>query len=292
MKYRFILVREGYSVAKRAKCLKVSRGGYYTWLKRREGRASKRASLDKAVDEIFKGSNGTYGPGRIAGLMRRMGLRASRATAQKSMERGGLKGVHCKRKARSLTGSMKSRGDGFANLTRGMKMTSPFQALTSDISHIRTGEGFEYLCQIKDVASGIALGWPMSPRMGAEIVAETLQKTLRRWDIPAGSVFHSDRGGQHTSGRVKRLLAARGLRQSFSRVGKPGDNAWSESFFASLKKESVHWVHFATREEARQAMFAYIDAFYNTKRIQKRLGYLSPLEWLEFWEHGNENLAA
>jgi putative transposase len=173
-----------------------------------------------------------------------------------------------------------------------MKITSPFQVLTSDISYIRTGEGFEYLCRIKDVAIGIALGWPMSPKLGAGIVAVTPQKALSRWDIPACSIFHSDRGSQYTSERVKRLLAARGLRQSFSRVGKPGDNAWSESFFASLKKESVHRVHFATREEARQAMFAYIDAFYNTKRIQKRLGYLSPLEWLELWEHGNKNLAA
>jgi putative transposase len=75
-------------------------------------------------------------------------------------------------------------------------------------------------------------------------------------------------------------------------VGKPGDNAWSESFFANLKKESVHWAHFATREEARGAMFACIDAFYNTTRIQKRLGYLSPLEWLGIWEQGKQNMAA
>jgi putative transposase len=292
MKYRFMLGREDYPAAKWAKYLKVSRSGYYTWLKHREERAAKKVSLDKVVCEVFNGSNGTYGPGRIAGRMRRMGLRASRATVQKSMGRSGLKSVHCKRRARSLTNSVKSRGDGFANLTKGTKATAPFQVLTSDISYIRTGEGFEYLCQIKDVASGIALGWSMSPRMGAEIVVDTLHKALSRWDIPAGSIFHSDRGSQYTSERVKRSLTERGLRQSFSRVGKPGDNAWSESFFANLKKESVHWVHFATREEARQAMFGYIEAFYNTKRIQKRLGYLSPLEWLEFWERGNENLTA
>jgi putative transposase len=235
MKYRFMLGSEDYSSAKWAKYLKVSRSGYYTWLKRHEERALKRASLDKAVREVFNESNGTYGPGRIAGRMRRMGLRASRATVQKSMESSGLKSVHCKYRASSLTNSVKSRGGGFANLTKGMKVTAPFQVLTSDISYIRTGEGFEYLCQIKDVASGIALGWSMSPRMGAEIVAVTIQKALSRWNIPAGSIFHSDRGSQYTSERVKRLLGVRGLRQSFSRVGKPGDNAWSESFFANLK---------------------------------------------------------
>jgi len=72
--------------------------------------------------------------------------------------------------------------------------------------------------------------------------------------------------------------------QSFSRVGKPGDNAWSESFFANLKKEAVHWRHFKTREEARQGIFAYIEGFYNTRRIQKRLDYLSPIQWLRRWE--------
>jgi len=63
-------------------------------------------------------------------------------------------------------------------------------------------------------------------------------------------------------------------------VGKPGDNAWSESFFANLKKEAVHWKKFETREDARLAMFSYIEGFYNTKRIQRRLGYLSPIDWL------------
>jgi len=80
-------------------------------------------------------------------------------------------------------------------------------------------------------------------------------------------------GRQYTSGKVMTLLEKSGLRQSFALVGMPGDNAWSESFFANLKKEAVHWVHFATRQKVRQAMFEYIDGFYNTKRVQKRLGY-------------------
>ena len=79
---------------------------------------------------------------------------------------------------------------------------------------------------------------------------------------------------------MTKLLQEYGILQSFSRVGKPGDNAWSESYFANLKKEAVHWRHFQTREEARQAIFAYTEGFYNTRRIQKRLGYLSPSEWL------------
>jgi putative transposase len=80
------------------------------------------------------------------------------------------------------------------------------------------------------------------------------------------------------------LLQSYSIKQSFSRVGKPGDNAWSESFFANMKKETVHWRHFQTIEEARQVIFGYIEVFYNRQRIQKRLGYLSPIQWLKQWE--------
>ena len=86
---------------------------------------------------------------------------------------------------------------------------------------------------------------------------------------------------------MKELLKRYGIAQSYSRVGKPGDNAWSESFFANLKKEAVHWVHFSTRQEARDAMFGYIEGFYNTTRIQRRLGYLSPMQWLNQWYANN-----
>ena len=83
------------------------------------------------------------------------------------------------------------------------------------------------------------------------------------------------------------VLEKHGILQSFSRVGKPGDNPWSESFFANLKKEAVHWRHFQTRAEARQAVFAYIEGFYNTRCVQQRLGYLSPIEWLNQYQQLN-----
>jgi len=166
---------------------------------------------------------------------------------------------------------------------RGMDITEPFQVLSSDISYIRTGEGFDYLCQIFDVTSGIVLAESMDKHMKAELVSKTIRKAQRRWILPEDCIFHSDRGSQYTSEEVKNLLASSGIRQSFSRVGKQGDNAWSESFFANLKKEAVHWRHFRTREEARQKIFAHIEGFYNTKRAQERLGYLSPMQWLEQW---------
>ncbi|MEG3067371.1 MAG: IS3 family transposase [Syntrophaceticus schinkii] len=172
-------------------------------------------------------------------------------------------------------------------LVKDLEITEPFQAVSSDISYIRTMEGFEYLCTVKDIASGIVLAETMAEHMSSELVLVTIKKALNRWHLLAGTIFHSDRGSQYTSKKVMEYLSENQIRQSFSRVGKPGDNAWSESFFANLKKEAVHWRHFKTREEARQAIFAYIEGFYNTRRIQKRLYYLSPIQWLRRWENGH-----
>ena len=192
-----------------------------------------------------------------------------------------------RRRQRSLTDSSAYRGEGYANLVRGMEIDRPFQVISSDISYIRTDEGFEYLCQIRDVASGMILAAGMSDHMKAELVLDTIRKVVLSWDLPEGCIFHSDRGSQYASEKVMKYLGKRRIRQSFSRVGTPGDNSWSESFFSVLKKESVHWVHFHTREEARQAMFGYIEGFYNTKQVQKRVGYLSPSEWLKEWYRRN-----
>jgi putative transposase len=291
MKYRFISSQQDYSAVKWASFLNVSRSGYYSWVRERPSREEKDKAFIDEIKKIFEESGGTYGPDRIAGVMRARGHKASSGKIKSCMEREGLRSVHRRRRCRSLTDSRKSRGDGYANLTKGLEITSPFQILSSDISYIRTDEGFEYMCQIKDVKSGVVLASNMSSRMTSDLVERAVQ-ALTSWRFPAGCIFHSDRGSQYTSEAVKRLVSSLGLKQSFSRVGKPGDNAWSESFFANLKKESVHWAHFKTREQARQAMFAYINGFYNTQRVQKRLGYISPMEWLNNWYRYNGKLAA
>ena len=166
------------------------------------------------------------------------------------------------------------------NLTKDLDIDSPFQVLSSDISYIRTREGFDYLCQIRDVKTNVVLAAHQSERITQDLVLKTIKAAESRWSIPKGAIFHSDRGSQYTAKSVMKLVADKGWKQSFSRVGKPGDNAWSESFFANLKKEIVHWRVYNTREEARQAVFEYIEVFYNRKRAQKRLGYLSPIQYL------------
>ncbi len=240
----------------------------------------------------YLSGEGTYGTDRVCGQLRREGFPCSFYKVREYMDLQGLHSIHCKKRQKPLTNSKRARGDGYANLTKGLTIDSPFQVLSSDISYIRTGEGFDYICQIKDVKSGIILAKSMESHMRAELVSKTIEKAVKRWNIPEGCIFHSDRGSQYTSAEVKNLLIKEGLRQSFSRVGKPGDNSWSESFFANMKKEAVHWVHFKTRAEARQKMFEHIEGFYNTRRIQKRLGYISPNQWLMRWNQGVQKSVA
>ena len=265
----------------------VSRSGYYEWKKTHDIRENAAKIYAEMVREIFDGSGGRYGIERVCAEVRKRGFTASFNRVRKVMAYQGLKSIHLRRRQRSLTDSRRSRGEGYLNLVNELDIIAPYQVLSSDISYIRTKEGFEYLCQVKDVASGVVLAYSMSERMKADLVANTIRRMLKRWELPAGCIFHSDRGSQYTSNMVKDLLRRHKIEQSYSRVGKPGDNSWSESFFANLKKEAVHWVYFTTREEARNAMFAYIEGFYNTKRIQRRLGYLSPMQWLEKWYVNN-----
>jgi len=259
----------------------VSRSAYYEWKKTRDIREAATKSYAETIRKIFDESCGCYGVERVCAELRKKGFTASFHRVRDNMAEQGLKSIHLRCRQRSLTDSSRSRGDGYPNLIHALEITEPFHVLSSDISYIRTKEGFGYMCQIRDVTSGLILAHTMSERMRADLVADTIRQMLKRWEIPAGCIFHSDRGSQYTSSMVKDLLNRHKIEQSYSRVGKPGDNSWSESFFANLKKEAVHWIQFSTREEARNAMFAYIEGFYNTKRIQRRLGYLSPMQWLK-----------
>lgn len=269
-----------YAKTKWAKKLGVSTSGYYTWLQERELRKETGQALRNKIVSVFHEGEGTYGVSRICGILRQMGQPASYPVVKRIMEQERLSSCHRRRRQRSLTDSRKARTDEYKNLVRGLAITRPFQVLSSDISYIRTGEGFDYLCQIRDVYSNIVLAAFQAEHMKKELVLKTLKTVQERWNLPAGVILHSDRGSQYTSDDVMKQIAGYGWLQSFSRVGKPGDNAWSESFFSILKKEIVHWRFYPTRETARQAIFEYIEVFYNRRRVQKRLGYLSPVQFL------------
>lgn len=280
MIYAFIEEQEEYPVVKWAGYFEVSTSGYYEWKKERVSREERDAAYCERIREIFTQSKGTYGAERIGAELRKCGYRASYRKVKRAMNEMGLRSVH-QRRVKSLTDSRKARGEGYANLLKDKVITTPLTAISSDISYIPTDEGFLYLCQIKDIVSNVILAECMSERMTRDLVLNTIRAAHMRYRLSAGTIFHSDRGSQYTSSDVKELLALLGYRQSFSRVGMPGDNAWSESFFATLKKEAVFPVHFRSRDEASRAIFAYIEGFYNHRRIQKALDYLAPVQWLD-----------
>ncbi len=266
-------------MTKWAEILEVSTSGYYDWLKSRAARNAREKAYGDRVEALFIESGGTYGADRICGKLRLEGQHASFRKVKRIMNERGLRSIHL-RCQRTLTDSRKARGEGYPNLVRGMNITEAFQAITSDISYIPTDEGFEYLCTIKDIKSKVVLAERMSAHMDQELVVETIRAAHKRWRLPPDVVFHSDRGSQYTAGTVITLISKLGWKQSFSRVGRPGDNAWHESFYSILKKETVHHTRFHTREQARQAVFDFIERFYNRKRVQKNLGYFSPIDAL------------
>ena len=292
MIYAFIRAHPEHAVARWASFLEVSTSGYYTWQQERESRRAREDDYCAQVQRVFEQSGGTYGADRVAGQLRKESLRASFRKVKRIMNERGLFSVHL-RYQRSLTDSRGARDEDCPNLLRDIPEILPFQALSSDITYIPTQEGFAYTCTIRDLRSGIVLAEKTASGMKKELVLDTIRSAVKSWKLERGTIFHSDRGSQYTSQSVRDCLRELGFRQSFSRTGKPGDNTWSESFYSILKKELVHPIgRFRTREEAAQGVFAFIHSFYNTQRIQKCLGYLSPMEWLNRYHNSTLKISA
>jgi len=270
-------------VAKWASFFRISRSGFYTYLYHRNSRTEAKEALKMEIKRLFEESGGSYGAKRICGVLRKSGRKVSYKKIRVYMSELNLTSVYnLHKRSRSITDSSKSSGDGYPNLIRGQSFDKPLTALSSDITYLKSNEGWLYLCIIKDIVSREILGYAFSERLKKEMVTQAFLSAHLRHKLPKGAVFHSDRGSQYTSNKFKELLQQCGLKQSFSRVGMPGDNAWSESFFATLKKEKIHPKHFATRDELQQTVFAWIECKYNTTRVQAKLGYLSPKNYKEF----------
>lgn len=270
-----------YPIAKWVNILQIERSGYYAWLRRREHLEQREVTLKEKIKDRFNQSRGTYGPERITEDLRKEGEHLGRKRCEQYMKEMNLVSIHNRHRTKSLTNSKKARGEGYVNILRDQEFPIvPRRGVTSDITYLKTGEGFMYHCVIRDLVTGEVLGDYMADRMKKELVINAILAMLARHKMEKGCIFHSDRGSQYTSNTVKDLLCRYGMRQSFSRVGMPGDNAWSESFFATMKKELTHWTHYETKESVRAAVFEYVYCFYNVKRIQKRLGYMSPIEYL------------
>ena len=157
------------------------------------------------------------------------------------------------------------------------KATHPNQVWVSDITYIPTGEGWLYCCVIKDLFTKKVVGYDTSQRINTNLVVNALNMATCRQRPLQGLIFHSDRGVQYTSIDFRCLLNQHDFKQSMSRKGNPYDNAVAENFFSCLKCECVHLNHFSTREEAKLAIFSYIETFYNRVRPHSSIGWIAPI---------------
>lgn len=158
-------------------------------------------------------------------------------------------------------------------------MEQPDRAYVGDITYIHTQEGWLYLAVVIDLYSRLVVGWSMAEHMRAKLVNDALLMALWKRKPAKGLLWHSDRGSQYASESHRALLKDYGIKQSMSRKGNCWDNAVSESFFHILKTELIHQHTYQTREEAKQAIFEYIEVFYNRERLHSANGYLSPVDY-------------
>lgn len=256
--------------------MQVSQSGYRAWSKRApSSRETENTRLTERICCLFRASGKTYGSPRLWDDLQQAGERVSRKRVARLMRLAGLKA--CPPKRFVVTTDSKHAFPVAENvLAREFCCTTPNAKWSADITYIWTSEGWLYLAVILDLFSRRIVGWATSTTIDRSLVVSALRQAQQQRKPSAGLLCHSDRGSQYASGDYQKQLRAAGIVCSMSRKGNCWDNAPTESFFATIKKELVHRTRFATRQEAHKAIFSYIEIWYNRKRKHSTLGYLSP----------------
>jgi transposase InsO family protein len=265
-----------FSLAALCRTLGLSRSGYYAW-KQRPASARKQANavLTEAIKSAFVANRESYGSPRLCTELQEQGYACSEKRVARLMRESSLKAV-VPRRFVVTTDSNHALPVAENLLNRQFTVETPNQRWVSDISYVWTREGWLYLAVVLDLFSRRVVGWSMDSRLNRSLV-------LAAWDMAtsgrcpeSGLLCHSDRGSQYASDDYQQALQAVGAVCSMSRKGNCWDNAPVESFFGSLKRELVHRVRFTTRQEARSAIFDWIEVWYNRQRRHSSLGNQSP----------------
>ncbi|MEO3978057.1 IS3 family transposase [Streptomyces sp. CAU 1734] len=237
--------------------------------------------LTEWIRKIHDDSGGIYGSPRVHAVLRREGTRVGRKRVERLMRQAGLAGIS-PRRAKGFT-----RRDPNAELApdlveRDFTAAVPNRLWVTDLTMITTLEGPLWLSAIRDAFSRRVVAWETSARADADLVLTTLEYALASREVTPGElIHHADHGCQYTSVKLTTRLVRAGIQASMGSVGDSYDNALAENLWMLIKTECVRDRVFATRAEANLALFRYLDGFYNPRRIQKRLGYLSPIEFEE-----------
>lgn len=273
--YKFIDAhREQYSVEVMCRVLEVTRSGFYEWLKQPlSKRALEDARLLRLIRASFTASHGIYGAPRVFLDLREAGETCSKHRVARLMRVNNLRALHGYRTRRV---SVSRPSILIPNvLQRQFTVTRPNKAWVTDITYIRTWEGWLYLAVVMDLFSRKVVGWSTSSTIHREVVLDAIMMAVRR-RRPRRTLIHSDQGTQYGCDAWRRFCRSNHLEPSMSRKGNCWDNAIAESFFSSLKKERVRKHIYKSRALAIADISEYIDSFYNRKRRHSHLGGVSP----------------
>ncbi len=273
--------------------MQVSRSGYYAWCKRTPSRrAQDNQRLAEQIKAVHQESEQTYGSPRIYHELKAQGIPCSEKRIARLMRLSGMSAVRPRRFVLT-THSAHNLPVADNLLARQFGSQTPNTRWTADITYVWTQEGWLYLAVILDLFSRPIVGWAMGATLEHSLVLSALDSALGNRRPACGLLCHSDRGSPYASDDYHTRLQEAGIVCSMSRQGNCFDNAPAESFFASLKRELIHRVSFATRAEARRVVFYWIEVWYNRKRRHSSLGYLSPeaFEW-QYQQQSQRPMAA
>jgi putative transposase len=273
--YAFIKAhRKQYSVQMMCRVLEVAQSGYYDWLQQPvSNRAQEDARLLRLIRASFTASHGIYGAPRVFLDLRAAGETCSKHRVARLMRENHLRALHGYRTRRIAVGKPSALIPNL--LKRQFTVTRRNKVWVTDITYIRTWQGWLYLAVVMDLFSRKVVGWSTGPTIHRELVLDAVLMAVRR-RRPRGTLIHSDQGTQYGSDAWRRFCRSNRLEPSMSRKGNCWDNAVAESFFSSLKKERIKKQIYKNRELATKDVADYIDVFYNRTRRHSHLGGVSP----------------
>lgn len=272
--------RKAYSLRALCQALQVSRSGFYAW----QSRPAFSCLLTHRIQQAHAVSWQRTGAPAVTQAVRATGLTVSVRTVGRRMKGLGLRAKNSK--PFCLTTDSKHHLPIAPNLLdRQFKVNRPNQVWVGDITYIPTQEGWLYLATLIDLYSRLVVGWQMSERIDRQFVVDALQAALLTRGNPKQVMVHTDRGSQYCSHEFVRLLQANQRVQSMICKGNCWDNAVAESFFATLKKETIHGETFPTREQAQSVIFEYIECYYNRVRRHSSNGWVSPNNYEKLQKH-------
>jgi putative transposase len=287
------LAADGVPVATACRVLQVSASGFYDWLDREpSARERADAALTESIAAVHAASYGTYGARRVhAELRLGRNIRVGRKRVERLMRCHRLQGVH-RRRLRGCTRRDAAAEPAEDLVQRRFTAAEPDRLYVADITQHRTGQGWLYLAVVLDVFSRRIVGWAMADHLRAELVVDALQMALWQRRPASGAIHHSDHGSQYTSWAFGHRLREAGLLGSMGSIGDCFDNGLAESFFATLQTELLDRHTWTTREQLANAVFAYLEGFYNPRRRHSALGYLSPADHETAWHRQRSTTAA